>query len=180
LPGATEQFQRQGIELRSQQWEGNVDQTTGRRVPLRTFLRTLRSGPSSRQVRSSWVHPTKLRHRTPRGRFAFGWSRFGCLPSGGPDAHPADLVFLAPGRSLRKPPLIAVGFSWISLYSLTRIEIFQWVRWLEAGKSFSRTFALALEAPQREPAVKAMRKRRIVHGASLTRFLIFCNRLPCR
>jgi hypothetical protein len=37
------------------------------------------------------------------------------------------------------------------LYSLTRIEIFQWVRWLEAGKSFSRTFALALEAPQREP-----------------------------
>ena len=24
--------------------------------------------------------------------------RFGCLPSGGPDAHPVDLVFLAPGR----------------------------------------------------------------------------------
>ena len=52
--------------------------------------------------------------------------------------------------SLRKPPLMAVGFSWISLYSLIRIEIFQWVRRLEAGKSFSRTFALALEAPQRE------------------------------
>jgi hypothetical protein len=66
------------------------------------------------------------------------------------------------------------------LYSLIGIDIFQWVRRLEAGKSFSRTFALALEAPQREPAVEAMRKRRIVHGASLTGFLIFCNRLPCR
>ena len=33
------------------------------------------------------------------------------------------------------------------------------------------------EAPEREPAVDAMRKRRIVHGASLTWFLIFCKRL---
>jgi hypothetical protein len=33
------------------------------------------------------------------------------------------------------------------------------------------------EALERKPAVEAMRKRRIVHGASLTDFLIFCNKL---
>ena len=115
-------------------------------------------------------------------RFACGWTRFGSLSAAGRDIGPVDpFGFSWPlAVSLRKPPLMAVGFSWISLYSLIRIDIFQWVRRLEAGKSFSRTFALALEAPQREPAVEAMRKRRIVHGATLTGFLIFCNRLPCR
>jgi hypothetical protein len=46
-------------------------------------------------------------------RFAFGWSRFGCLP-GGPDAHPVDLGFLGPCVALRKPPpLDSLGFPWI-------------------------------------------------------------------
>jgi hypothetical protein len=38
------------------------------------------------------------------------------------------------------------------------------------------------EALERKPAVEAMRERRIVHGASLTDFLIFCNKLlsECR
>ena len=109
MPGATEQFQRQGIELRSQQWEGNVDQTTGRRVPLRT----LRSGPSSRQVRPSRVHPTKLRHRIRQGALH--------LDGVGSAAFPAadrtlirSIWFSWPlAVSLRKPrlwPLDSLGF----------------------------------------------------------------------
>src|ERR1700722_1987876 len=79
--------------------------------------------------------------------------------------------------SLRRPPLMRVGLSWISLDSLVRIETFQWVTGLEAGIIFRCAFSLALAAPQRESAVEAMRKRRIVHRASLIRFLIFCNKL---
>ena len=50
---------------------------------------------------------------------------------------------------------MSVGLSWISLDSLVRIETFQWVARLEAGTLFSRAFSVALEAPEREPAVLA-------------------------
>ena len=38
--------------------------------------------------------------------------------------------------SLRRPPLMTVGFPWISLDSLVRIETFQWVARLLAGRIF--------------------------------------------
>jgi hypothetical protein len=46
--------------------------------------------------------------------------------------------------SRRKPLLMSLGLSWISLDSFVRIETFQWVTRLEAGKIFSRAFSLAL------------------------------------
>jgi hypothetical protein len=57
--------------------------------------------------------------------------------------------------SLRKPPIMRVGFPWISLDSLVRIETFQLVTRLLAGKIFSSAFSVGLEAPEREPAVLA-------------------------
>jgi hypothetical protein len=50
------------------------------------------------------------------------------------------------------------------LDSLVRIETFQWVTRLEAEKLLTHALPLALAPPEREPAVEAMRKRRIVHG----------------
>jgi hypothetical protein len=47
--------------------------------------------------------------------------------------------------SLRTPTLMSVGFPWISLDSLVRIETFQWVTRLEAGKLFSQPFSLAFD-----------------------------------
>jgi hypothetical protein len=47
---------------------------------------------------------------------------------------------------------MSVGLSWISLDSLVRVQTFQWVTRLEAGKIFSRAFSLAFEAPERELA----------------------------
>jgi hypothetical protein len=38
---------------------------------------------------------------------------------------------------------VSVGFPWISLDSLVRIETFQWVTRPEAGKLFSRAFSVA-------------------------------------
>jgi hypothetical protein len=69
-----------------------------------------------------------------------------------------------------------VGFPWISLDSLVRIEAYQWVTRHKASKSFSRRFFRG-ERPERERAVEAMRKRQDCSWASLTWFLIFRNRL---
>jgi hypothetical protein len=44
-------------------------------------------------------------------------------------------------------------------------------------KYISRAFPGVEEAPERAPAVEAMRKGRIVHRASLGQFPIFCNKL---
>jgi hypothetical protein len=43
---------------------------------------------------------------------------------------------LARGRFVAKTPLMTVGFPWISLDSLVRIETFQWVARLLAGRIF--------------------------------------------
>jgi hypothetical protein len=48
---------------------------------------------------------------------------------------------------------------------------------MKRAKVFLGASSVAFEALERKPAVEAMRKRRIVHGASLTRFLIFCKKL---
>jgi hypothetical protein len=69
--------------------------------------------------------------------------------------------------SLRSPAperWIVLDFSWISL---VRIETFQLVTRLEAGKLFSQPLSLALAAPGQEPMVEAMRGRRIAHRTSL-------------
>jgi hypothetical protein len=46
------------------------------------------------------------------------------------------------------------------------------------GRKFFSPLLPGVEAPGRERAIEAVRKRRIVHGASLTLFLIFCNKSP--
>ena len=82
------------------------------------------------------------------GRFAFGWS-------GGPPRRWSGRsvwVFLAPGRFAAKTP---DHEGWLSLDSLVRIDTFQWVTRVLAGKIFSSAFSVGLEAPEREPAVLA-------------------------
>jgi hypothetical protein len=49
-------------------------------------------------------------------------------------------VFVARGRFAVKTPPMRVGFPWISLDSLVRIETFQWVTQLEAGNFFLGPF----------------------------------------
>jgi hypothetical protein len=113
------------------------------------------------------------------GRFACGWTRFGSFSAAGRDIGPVDpFGFSWPlAVSLRKPPLMAVGFSWISLDSLVRIETFQRVTRLEAEKSFSSRFFHGVRSAPTGACALGIRKRRLVHGASLPQFLIFCNRL---
>ena len=108
-------------------------------------------------------------------RFAFGWSRFGSFSAAGRDVGPVDpfWVFLALAISLRRPLLMSVGLSWISLDSLVRIYTFQWLTRLLAERIFPSPCPAA---PRRRNG--SLRKGRIVHGASLTCFLIFCKRLP--
>jgi hypothetical protein len=40
------------------------------------------------------------------------------------------------------------------------------ITWIKRAKIFLGAFALGFEAPERERAVEAKRKRRIVHGAA--------------
>jgi hypothetical protein len=47
-----------------------------------------------------------------------------------------------------------VGFPWISLDSLVRIETFQWVTRLFAGRIFLACFPGVMKAPQQEPSVR--------------------------
>ena len=67
--------------------------------------------------------------------------------SGGSDARPwrlnmTRLGFLGLAVSLRRPPLMSLGLSWISFdFPPVRIEIFQWVTRREAGKIFSQPFS---------------------------------------
>jgi hypothetical protein len=73
---------------------------------------------------------------------------------------------------------ISLGFPWI-LSSESRL--INGLRWIFAEKFFVAFLPLgAFEAMERKAAGEAMRKRRRVHRASLTRILIFCNRLSPR
>jgi hypothetical protein len=49
-----------------------------------------------------------------------------------------------------KPPFIAIGFSWISLDSLVRIETYQWVMRDFRDKKFSLAFSLSLTSAAAE------------------------------
>jgi hypothetical protein len=90
------------------------------------------------------------------------------LRGGGRDLGPVDpFGFSWPlAVSVRRPLIAKVGFPWISLDSLVRIDTFQWVTRLEAGKLFSQPFSWRSKRPVRGHVVEAMRKRRFVHGGS--------------
>jgi hypothetical protein len=75
---------------------------------------------------------------------------------------------------LRKPQLLGVGKAWISLDSFVRIETSQWVT-RDSAKNFSP--APARPRSRNARAVEVIRKGGIVHGTSLTRFLIVSNQL---
>ena len=88
--------------------------------------------------------------RGPRPRavdpFGFSWLRlFRCE---NPDERVLDFL----------------GFPWILS---SEIETFQWVTRIFREDNFSSRFSRAVQPPEREPALEAMRKRRIAHGASL-------------
>ena len=78
---------------------------------------------------------------------------------------------------LWKPPFLGVGKAWISLDSLVRNEIFQWVTGEFRAKKFALAFPGVESRAGRERAVGAMRKGGIVHGARLRQFLLFCKKL---
>jgi hypothetical protein len=83
-------------------------------------------------------------------------------------------VFLALPIWLRKPQFLGVGKAWISLDSLVRMETYQWV-----ARDFRRKFFRHPGSPEKpeRAAVEAIRRGGVVHGASLTRFLIVSNHL---
>jgi hypothetical protein len=86
-------------------------------------------------------------------------------------------VFLARGRFAAKTPAYE---PWISLDFLgfSRPDRDFSMGYADfSGKNFSPSFSAGTEAPEREPHGLGMRKRRIVHGSSLPRFLIFCKSL---
>jgi hypothetical protein len=97
----------------------------------------------------------------------------------GPAAAPRDPFGFSWNAAVlrQKPPSAAIGFSWISLDSLVRIETFQWVTRRFRDHNYSCAFPLVVEAWERTPSVKAMRQGMIVHAANLAVFLIFVNRL---
>jgi hypothetical protein len=61
-----------------------------------------------------------------------------------------------------------VGIPWISLDSLVRIEIFQWVTRHSAERFFFTRFCPVARTPERESRRFGVRKGRIAHGESLT------------
>jgi hypothetical protein len=109
----------------------------------------------------------------------WGWGQFGAFLAARQDLgrdDPFGFSWLL-AISLRKPPIMRVGFPWISLDSLVRVETYQWVTRHKRAKVFLGASAPGVGAPRREPPVKAMRKRTIVHEASLMRILLFRNKL---
>jgi hypothetical protein len=111
------------------------------------------------------------------GRFAFGWCRSGSFSAAGRDAGPVDLGFLGP-RPFRSERPALVGWILLDFLGFSRPNLDFSMGYADfCRKNISRAFSVAIAAPEREPAVEAMRKRRIIHGASLTWFLIICNRL---
>src|SRR6202044_3026536 len=86
--------------------------------------------------------------------------------------------YLAPRYLALERPLLSLGFSWISLDSLVRIEPFQCVTRQNAQNIFSYRFVPVVGSARRGDCGRGVRKPRIAHQASLTRFPIFCKKLP--
>jgi hypothetical protein len=77
-------------------------------------------------------------------------------------------------ESRRLSLLDSLGFPWI-LSSESRL--INGLRGFFRERNFSHLFLGLRDAAGREPAVEAMRMRRILHEESLAEFLIFCNQL---
>jgi hypothetical protein len=69
-----------------------------------------------------------------------------------------------------------LGFPWISLDSLVRIETFQWFTRDFPQEKFIAPFAARWRAGTGAD-MPTMQKRGVAHRARLTRFLLFCNQL---
>jgi hypothetical protein len=113
----------------------------------------------------------------PRKRFALHWmDPVWLLLGSGPrcESSRSVWVFLAHGRFAVKPPLIRVGFPWI-LSSESRL--FNRLRGFSPEEYFARLFRRGRSAPEREPAVLAVRTGRIDHEGSLIQFLILSKEL---
>jgi hypothetical protein len=67
-----------------------------------------------------------------------------------------------------------LGFPWILS---SESSIFNGLRWIFAERNFSRPSAAAPEPRERLPAILACAKAWISHGATVTQFLLFCNKL---
>jgi hypothetical protein len=59
------------------------------------------------------------------------------------------LVFLERRRFVAKPQILRVGFAWISLDSLVRIETFQWLTRINARRIFPPAFIVTKEPSKR-------------------------------
>jgi hypothetical protein len=115
--------------------EVSIDKATaalGWRADFRVHLAQARTIPHDATGLSLPRQRTQRRSRI--GPFGFSW------PS---------------AVSSQKPPIIGVGFVWISLDSLVRIETYQWVTQDKPQKFFSLAFSAAAAAPQGARAVLA-------------------------
>jgi hypothetical protein len=83
-------------------------------------------------------------------------------------------VFSALAVSSRKSPNTPIGFAWISLDSLVRIETYQWVT-MDFRKGIFLSPFPKMNKDGMGDGVLEMRKRRIAHEVSLTQILIFRN-----
>jgi len=113
------------------------------------------------------------------GGGASQWDDVGLAPSRMPGTSARD-PFGFPSAlavSLRKPPIMRVGFPWISLDSLVRIETYQWVTRKIREKIFPLAFPPGMSSTGSESAVWAYRRGGLVMGASLTRVLIYSKKL---
>src|ERR1700733_7427182 len=128
--------------------------------------RSDRNGSTRAKMESTWSRT----RRAPDTPMPIGWRRTA--------SHPAVPLGFSwrPTVSLQKPLFLGVGFLGFPWILSSESSLFNGLYVVFAGKFFLGVFPIE-EAAGRKHTVKAMRKRRIVHGASLTHFLIFCNTL---
>jgi hypothetical protein len=112
-------------------------------------------------------------------RFAVGRNR-GVCPIGraGRPLARSIWVFLDHRGFAPDGPKTRLGFPWISLDSLVRIETFQWVTRLFWRKKISRALLPLGRRRRARVGIPTMQKCSVAHRASLTHFLLFCNQLP--
>jgi hypothetical protein len=63
-------------------------------------------------------------------------------------------VFLAPSRLATRTKVFAIGFPWISLDFLVRIDIYQWVTRDSQERIFSRALVVAQVSLKRQPTIR--------------------------
>ena len=131
-------------------------------------------GDDQREAR---LHRPRRGHRLPRDRDgAAALDRRLRSANRAPRIRDPIWVFLARRRFAAKILNFGVGFPWISLDVTTRIETYEWVIRDFRSKFLPRAFS---EGRYAEPRARIFQRRkgRLGHGATLTHFLIFCNRV---